>query len=216
MSEKLTKKNVITLLVIGITLMVIPFSVKLAQEQQFLKSFASQQGEIKFSGEGVDCKNEGQGQGQGQTNNCTTTNTKIEIELVSPLGDAAPPGGIVTPQPSSVPTATPAPVTSNTITVNTTSSQAGQEISVSWTMLNPEIKDWAGLYAIINEDEAHGGKWFYTSSCTRSAGGAAKNRGTCNYTIPQGTTPGQYQFRLFYNDDFTRAAVSSNIEITGG
>lgn len=71
----ITKKNLISLLLLAILIVGIPLGVRLAQNQQQLKSRAAGD-PIKFSGTGVDCSKQ----------QCTTTSPTIDIEFVSPLG----------------------------------------------------------------------------------------------------------------------------------
>ncbi|MFH0937267.1 MAG: hypothetical protein V1808_03155 [Candidatus Daviesbacteria bacterium] len=75
-----SKKNIITFLLVGIGLLVIPFGVKLAEQQTFLRIRAAGN-EITFSGDTVKCDASG--------NNCTTSSEEVLVELRSPLG---PPG----------------------------------------------------------------------------------------------------------------------------
>lgn len=71
----LSKKNLISLLLLAILIVGIPLGVNLAKQQQQLKSQAAGD-PIKFSGPGVDCSK----------TECTTTSPAINIELTSPLG----------------------------------------------------------------------------------------------------------------------------------
>lgn len=74
----LSKKNLISLLLLAILIVGIPLGVRLAQRQQQLKSRAVVD-PIKFSGTGVDCSK----------TECVTTSPTINIELTSPLGPPA-------------------------------------------------------------------------------------------------------------------------------
>lgn len=78
----LNKKNIITLLIIGIMLLVIPAGVKLVSQTQLFRSRAAAD-PITFTGDSVSADKR------------TTSSTTVTVELRSPLG---PP-----------PTATPAP-----------------------------------------------------------------------------------------------------------
>lgn len=77
-SEKklLTKRNIITLLLIGIILLAVPAGVRLVEQQQKGKIFASED-PIKFTGN-VTCDQD--------SNDCTTEDPNIQLELNSPLG----------------------------------------------------------------------------------------------------------------------------------
>lgn len=89
----LSKRNLVSFLLVGIGLLVIPFSVKMVQQQQLLKSKAAGD-EVTFSGPNIeDCDAPG--------GKCATSDT-IQVELRSPFG---PPAG--TPEPSASPTQTP-------------------------------------------------------------------------------------------------------------
>lgn len=71
----LSKKNLISLLLLAILILAIPLGVRLARQQQILKSRAVAD-PIKFTGSGVDCSKQ----------ECVTTSPTINIELTSPLG----------------------------------------------------------------------------------------------------------------------------------
>lgn len=73
--DLLSKKNIISLLLLAILIVGIPLGVRLAQNRQQLKSRAAAD-PIKFSGPGVDCSKQ----------ECITTSPTINIELTSPLG----------------------------------------------------------------------------------------------------------------------------------
>lgn len=78
--ELLSKKNIITFLILAILILAIPLSVSLLK-QQVLKARATGQ-EIKFSGTGVTCDPNAAPNEVG----CTTTSQTIRIELTSPFG----------------------------------------------------------------------------------------------------------------------------------
>lgn len=67
-----TKKNILTLLIIFIALLIIPVGVKLVQEQQQLKSRAGGAATINFTGSNVDSDKK------------TTTSPDVEVELRAP------------------------------------------------------------------------------------------------------------------------------------
>lgn len=66
------KKNIITLLMICIILLIIPVGVKLVQEQQQLRSRAGAVEKITFTGPNVD------------TSENTTTSPEVDVELRAP------------------------------------------------------------------------------------------------------------------------------------
>jgi predicted negative regulator of RcsB-dependent stress response len=72
-NKLLTRKNIITILIIGIIILAIPVGVKLSQESQVFKSRAAAD-TITFSGTGV------------STDKTTTTTPNVTVELKSPLG----------------------------------------------------------------------------------------------------------------------------------
>ena len=77
----LSKKNIITYLILAIIILGIPIGVRLAQQQTQLKSLAAE-AKIEFSGEGVKCDPNAASNEVG----CTTTSDTIRIELTSPFG----------------------------------------------------------------------------------------------------------------------------------
>lgn len=75
--ELLTKRNIISFLIIAVLLLAIPFSLKLIQQRQNIKSKATSD-PISFAtggSTGVTCDGSG---------NCTTTNTTVQVELRAP------------------------------------------------------------------------------------------------------------------------------------
>jgi hypothetical protein len=68
----LTKRNIITLLVVLIILLIIPLGVKLVQQQQQLRSKAASQASITFSGPNV------------SSDKTTTTSPEVQVELRAP------------------------------------------------------------------------------------------------------------------------------------
>lgn len=67
-----TKKNIISLLIIGIILLIIPVGVKLAQQQQQFRSQAANPVQIIFTGPNV------------STDKKTATTPEIEVQLHAP------------------------------------------------------------------------------------------------------------------------------------
>lgn len=88
-----TKKNIITLLMVCIMLLIIPVGVKLAQEQQTLKSMAASEASITFTGTNV------------SADKTTTIGPEVEVELRAPW----PLESSVTPTPTLTPTSTSTP-----------------------------------------------------------------------------------------------------------
>lgn len=119
----LSKKNITTFLIIGILVLVIPFTVKLVERQQTLKSRAAGENAITFvPGDNIECDASG---------NCTTTDSTVELELKSPIG---PPGTIV-PTPTTGPTNTPTPTLPPGVPTNTpTPTSSPRDCAVSWSL----------------------------------------------------------------------------------
>jgi hypothetical protein len=61
-------------------------------------------------------------------------------------------------------------------------------------------KDWVGLYLVGTSDYDQLA-WFYTG---------AANTGHMTFYAP---AAGQYEFRMFQNDGYTRAAVSGQVSV---
>lgn len=72
-----SKRNIIGILLIAIMLLAIPVAVRLAQEQQQLRSQAAGEGDIIFTGTSVK---------QDSTGNFTTTSPDVQIKVTSPFG----------------------------------------------------------------------------------------------------------------------------------
>ena len=98
----LTKKNIISVLILALIIIAVPLSVSLVQQQQKLRSKAANEYPIFFSGSGVTTCN-------GETSeNCNTTTSTVNIVFRSPYGPYGVPGTI-TPPPAT--TAPPPPTT---------------------------------------------------------------------------------------------------------
>lgn len=84
-NQLLTKKNLLTLLLLAVLMVAIPLGVKLAQQTQVFKSRAALAPPIQFQGAGgantVTCTG----------NSCVTTSPAIDIQITSPIG---PPQGV--------------------------------------------------------------------------------------------------------------------------
>jgi Inosine-uridine preferring nucleoside hydrolase/Purple acid Phosphatase, N-terminal domain len=69
----------------------------------------------------------------------------------------------------------------------------GATVTVSWQgIAAPSNFDWIGLYMQGAENNAFA-TWFYTATCTKSAG-PAQGSGSCSVTMP--ANPATYEFRL--------------------
>lgn len=81
--------------------------------------------------------------------------------------------------------------------------------SVTWSgITNPASRDWIGLY-VAGAPEGQFIEWMYVS-CSKSPG-SARASGSCSFPIPANLAAGNYEFRLFANDGFTRLAVLSTV-----
>lgn len=118
-----SKKNIITMLVIGIAVLIIPAAYRLLQEAQIFQSRAA--GEVvTFVGDNISKDSAG---------NITTTTSTVGIELRSPLG----PPATVTPTPT---TGTKAPSISSVVIENNRDNcivgnqgSDSNKIKISWT-----------------------------------------------------------------------------------
>lgn len=72
-------------------------------------------------------------------------------------------------------------------------------------------KDWVGLFRLHATDQTYT-SWKYVSSGTQNPGPAGVTTATLTFTLP---APGEYNFRLFRNDGFTREGMSEPISVTG-
>lgn len=77
MEQLLSKKNLIVIFILITLAVSIPLGINLLQKQQQLKSRAAEeaQNQIRFTGSGVNCDNQGR---------CTTPNDKVDLQLQAP------------------------------------------------------------------------------------------------------------------------------------
>ncbi len=105
-------------------------------------------------------------------------------------------------------------VTNSALTASPTTVSAGATITASWSGISaPTPKDWIGLYVPGTADTKFI-SWVYVS-CSMTAG-TARASGSCFYLLPATLVAGNYELRLFANDDFTRLATSSLAVTTTG
>ena len=98
---EVSKKSIITFLMIGIVLLAIPFSVKYLQQTNILKTRATGD-EITFvAGDNINCDGSGK---------CKTAETTVQVLLKSPLGPPA------TPSAAPFVASSPTPVLTSTLT----------------------------------------------------------------------------------------------------
>ena len=99
-----------------------------------------------------------------------------------------------------------------TITVSPASIGAGGTVTVSWSGIsNPSSMDWIGLYAVGAGDNAFL-RWMYVS-CTMGAS-SAQASGSCPFVLPGSVGAGNYEFRLFANNGYSRLATSNQLAVT--
>jgi len=91
------------------------------------------------------------------------------------------------------------------LTVNTTSVTAGGSATVTLVNGPGGSRDWITVAASASADTSYL-QWTYV--------GAGVTTRTWTVNLP--STPGSYQFRLFLNGVFTRAATSPNVTVTPG
>lgn len=132
-----SRKNIITFLLVGISLLVIPVGVKLVQEQQVLKSKATGNEVVFVPKEGVvECSKSGE---------CVTKDIKVEVNLTSPFGEpgdllptATPTPTLGPTTPTLVPPITPAPASGCTVRydLNPSSPPANTDVTVTFPITN--------------------------------------------------------------------------------
>lgn len=85
----------------------------------------------------------------------------------------------------------------------------GGVVTATWSgIATPTGADWLALYPAGAGDGSYL-VWRYVN-CTQSAGAAAAS-GSCGFAAP--TASGNYQFRLFANNGYSRLAVSNNFAV---
>jgi hypothetical protein len=99
-------------------------------------------------------------------------------------------------------TVTGPPAPSPTLTVNTTTATAGNPVTVTLTNGPGGASDWLALAASSAPDTS------YVQSVTVGAGVTTRT-----WTVNMPSTPGTYEFRLFLDGGFTRAATSPAITV---
>jgi hypothetical protein len=92
----------------------------------------------------------------------------------------------------------------------------GATVTVSWLgIANPTTKDWFSFRA-ISEADAPGpaSDWRYVDRT--QSGNTARAAGTCSFTLSLNRPAGDYEFRLYANDTFTRLAISNVLHVDAG
>ena len=87
----------------------------------------------------------------------------------------------------------------------------GGTVTATWNAIaQPSATDWIGLYLPGDSDRTLSG-WMYVS-CSQ-APASPRPSGSCPFTVPGTVAPGNYQFRLFANNDFVPLAGSNTFTI---
>jgi subtilisin family serine protease len=98
---------------------------------------------------------------------------------------------------------TPTPTSGYTLTASPNTINPGQPITVTWTAPNVDhTNDWIALYTVGNPDTSWI-SWQYT-------GGLSS--GSVTFTAP--TQAGQYEFRYFTHNSYTKVATSNPVTVT--
>ncbi len=167
------KKNLTSLLLLGIIILGLPIGIRLLKQQQILKSRATESSEpIRFIASDTEFQ-----QTQGNNNTWATTDPNISFNLYSPLGPqgttagtptptpSPTPGGSVEPTATPVPTSTPAPVQSqsypiilakgwNLISIPRDIADSGTSSVASFAGTGDKIYYWNTTYNPPNWDYA--------------------------------------------------------------
>lgn len=108
----MTKKNIITILILAILLAALPLGIKLVREQQILRSRALEgTAQIEFVTEGNPNIVERAGRKVLKVNPNTNT-ARIGVKFTSPFGPAPSGAGQISPTPTPTPTISPSPTPS--------------------------------------------------------------------------------------------------------
>ncbi len=143
-----------------------------------------------------------------QTYTLTTNDVGHTIKVQETASNAGGPG---TPALSTATAVVNPPGPSLTASPSSVSGRGS--VTVSWSgVASPTASDWVGLYHPGDPNTAYI-DYFWTDSCTRSAGSGALASGSCTYLMP--STPGTYELRLLSNNGYVVLATSSTVTVTG-
>jgi hypothetical protein len=95
------------------------------------------------------------------------------------------------------------------VTVSSTAVAAGAGIVVSWTG-STSATDWISLQ-VPDADHIPNIDWFYTNSCTRTAGAMPASSGSCSFTMPM--VARIYEFRYYANNGYTVLDLSPQVNV---
>ncbi len=100
-----------------------------------------------------------------------------------------------------------------TVTASPSTLTAGSPVTATWSgIASPAARDWIGIYTTAAGDQSFI-DWRYVS-CSQTPGSAAA-AGACAFPTT-GLGAGNYQFRLFRDDGFTKLATSNTFTVTSG
>ena len=104
----------------------------------------------------------------------------------------------------------------STLTVSPSSVAAGGSVTGGWSgVASATTTDWVSVYAAGAADTAYTPNgWFYTNSCSQTAGTTTRAGGSCSLTLPASLAAGTYELRLYANGGFTRLATSPSFTVT--
>ena len=92
--------------------------------------------------------------------------------------------------------------TAFSLTASPSTVNAGQSITVSWTAPSGQLAtDWIGLYKVGDPDTGYSA-WQHTGGTTS---------GSTTFTAP--SQAGQYEFRYFLNNGYTKTATSNTVTV---
>jgi subtilisin family serine protease len=143
-------------------------------------------------------------------NRATTYVSDTMLTAVVPSGDLATPATSL-----SITVLNPAPgggtsvartltLTQPLLAVSPSTVQGGDQVTVTLTNAPGGAKDWLAFVAVGTVDgPGQYPQWVYV--------GAGTTTRTWTVTVP--STPGQYEFRFFLNDSYTRAATSPTVTV---
>ena len=100
-----------------------------------------------------------------------------------------------------------------TVAASPSTLTTGSPVTATWSgIASPAARDWIGIYTTAAGDQSFI-DWRYVS-CLQTPGSAAA-AGACAFPTT-GLGTGNYQFRLFRDDGFTKLATSNTFTVTSG
>lgn len=89
--------------------------------------------------------------------------------------------------------------------------QPGETVTITVEDAPGTARDWISLYLTHGPDTTYYGDWRYLSTGTKTPGSGVTSK-TFTYAMPN--VPGEYDFRLFPNDSYIRAAISARVTVS--